>query len=100
MTRLEELENLITECCKASSIFYQGKRQAVKYLCGQGTIVFFESSRMIDLCEVNIPNYDAETDEPLIMQLIRESEIFDGCESHEYNGCHYCYTIMLKEGDQ
>ena len=36
MKRKEQLENIIRECCENSSIYYEGKNPAVKYLGGQG----------------------------------------------------------------
>ncbi len=96
MDRKTELENIIVNCCENSSIYYDGRFPAVKYLCGQGKVVFIEQSRMLDYVVEMIPNYDPQTDEPLLMDLLRNGDKVDGCESHEYQDCHYCYTFMLK----
>lgn len=96
MVRKKQLENLIKDCCKSSSIYYDGKYPAVKYLGGQGKIVFVEKSRMLDYCERTIPEYDKDTDDFLIQQLMSDSDIIRGCESHAYHDCHYTYTFMLK----
>ena len=42
MGRKERLEIIIKECCENSSIYYEGKHPAVKYLGGQGKIVYIE----------------------------------------------------------
>lgn len=96
MDRKEQLENIIRECCENSSIYYEGKYPAVKYLGGQGKIIYIEKSRMLDYCERIIPDYDKETDDILIQQLMCDSEVIRGCESHEYQDCHYTYSFMLK----
>ena len=96
MNRKEQLEKLILESCLNSSIYYEGRYQAVKYLCGLGKIVYIEKSRMLDYCEVSIPNYDKETDEIIVQELMANGENIRGCESHEYQGCHYTYSFMMK----
>ncbi|MBQ0041131.1 MAG: hypothetical protein KBS56_03795 [Clostridiales bacterium] len=96
MSRKHELENFIVNCCKSSSIYFNGEFQAVKYLCGQGKVVFIEQSRMLDYVEVLIPDYDAGIDEPLLMELLSDGIRIKGCESHEYQGCHYTYTFTLR----
>ena len=96
MSRKEQLENLIRECCENSSIYYEGQYQAVKYLGGQGKIVYIEKSRMLDYCERQIPDYDKETDDILIQELMSDGETIRGCESHEFQDCHYTYSFMLK----
>lgn len=97
MNRKQELENFILTCCKGSAIYLDGKFQAVKYLCGQGKVVFIEQSRMLDYVEMLIPDYNACIDEPLLMQLLFDGNRIKGCESHEYQGCHYIYTFTLRE---
>lgn len=96
MGRKERLEIIIKECCENSSIYYEGKHPAVKYLGGQGKIVYIERSRMLDYCEKQIPDYIKETDDILIQTLMSGSNVIRGCESHEFQGCHYTYTFMLK----
>ena len=96
MNRKEQLENLIRECCENSSIYYEGKYPTVKYLGGQGKIVFIEKSRMLDYYERLIPDYDKDTDDILIQQLMSDSTVIRGCESHAYQDCHYTYSFMLR----
>lgn len=98
MDRRIELENFIVNCCENSSIYYEGKYQSVKYLCGLGKIVFFEQSRMLDYVEEMIPNYDPQRDEPILMEIMLHGDRANGCESHEYQDHHYCYTFMLGHG--
>ncbi len=96
MNRKDQLENLIKECCENSSIYYEGKYPAVKYLGGQGKIAFIEKSRMLDYCEKSIPDYDKDTDDALIQELMSDGKSIRGCESHEHLGCHYTYSFMLR----
>ena len=96
MNRKEELEEFIKSCCLESAIYYDGRFQAIKYLCGMGMLVYVERSRMLDYCETNIPNYNGAVDEPLIQQLTTEGNTIRGCESHGYRDCHYTITFMLK----
>lgn len=95
--RASEVENFIVDCCKKSSIYYEGERHAVKYLCDMGIVVYIESSRMLDCCEVTIPNYNSEVDEPIIRSLMTDSSVLMGCESHSYRNYPYCLTFMLNE---
>lgn len=94
--RKDIIEQFFIECCKASAIYYEGQYQSVKYLCGLGKVVFVEQSRMLDYCEMLIPDYNTETDEAIIRSLMDNSAFLKGCESHEFNGCHYCLTFSLK----
>lgn len=94
MERKIELENFIVNCCEASAIYFNGEFQSVKYLCGLGKIVFVEQSRMLDYVEVLIPDYNPQVDEPILRELLKGERI-NGCESHEHQGCHYCYTYSL-----
>lgn len=96
MSRKEQLEAFIKQCCENSSIYYAGKHQAVKYLRGRGIIVYIEQSRMLDYCEFHIPDYAGESDDMLIEKLMSEGKEVRGCESHDYMDCHYTYSFMLK----
>ena len=96
MDRKKQLESIIRECCEKSAIIYEGKYPAVKYLGGQGKIVYIEKSRMLDYCERLIPEYDQVNDDMLIQELMNDGETIRGCESHEFFDCHYTYSFMLK----
>ena len=96
MERKEQLEKLIKNCCEESSIYYEGKYQAVKYIGGLGKIVYIERSRMLDVREIMIPDYNKETDDIIIQELMSDGKDIRGCESHAYMDCHYIYSFMLK----
>ena len=95
--RTEVIERFLIDCCKASSIYYDGKYQSIKYLCGTGKVLFVERSRMLDYCEESIPDYDRKRDESLIFRIIDDSERLKSCESHSHGDCHYCWTFSLKQ---
>lgn len=98
MERKKELEDLIIKCCESSSIYYAGKFPSVKYVCQKGTIVYVEESRMLDFCEIKIPQYDSATDDIIVEQIMKSSDAITGCESHKYDG-HYCFTLSLRLKD-
>lgn len=95
LKRRKIIEDFLIESCKKSAILYEHKYPSIKYLVGAGKIVYVEKSRMLDIVEVMIPDYEAERDEILISDIFYSSKALKCCESHDYNEYHYVYSIML-----
>ena len=68
---------------------------SIKCLVGTDKIVYVEKSRILDIVEVMIPNYEAKRDEMLIPDIFYSSKALKCCESRDYNEYHYVYSIML-----
>ena len=95
MDRKQVILDFIIKCCENSSVYYN-EQQAVKYLVGAGKIVFFDNTRMLDLREVMIPDYDKDVDEKLIEEMVfQDRDAIRGWESHDYRDHHYTYTLLL-----
>jgi len=90
--RKEQIKSIITNCCKNSAIIYNGYH-SIKLLEKTGTIIYIENSRMLDICEYLIPNYNILIDKPMIIELSNEGFI-KYCESHNFRE-EYCLSIML-----
>ena len=93
--RRKNIEDFLIENCKKSAILYERKYPSIKYLVGAGKIVYVEKSRMLDIVEVMIPDYEAERDEILMSDIFHSCTSLICCESHDYNEYHYVYSIML-----
>lgn len=92
LERKEKLKSIIANCCNNSAIIYNGCH-SIKLLEKTGTIIYIENSRMLDVCEYLIPDYNMLIDKPIIIELSNEGFI-KYCESHNYRD-EYCLSIML-----
>ena len=74
---------------------YEREERCVKLLDRIGKIVFIENSRMLDLVEIQIDNWDRISDFKLLEELEKDG-VLRMCESHGFNG-EYCWSIMIKQ---
>lgn len=98
--RRRTIEDFFVDCCRNSAIYYEHKYVCIKYLVGEGKVVYIEKSRMLDLVEAQLPAYEKGRDEEIVSDIFRSSDRLIFCESHDYNGCHYVYSIMLRDSQQ
>ncbi len=96
MDRFSELKEIILNSCKSSSIYYNKEWASIKFIPQEGKIFYIEKSRMLDIIEKYIPNYNLRVDENLIFKILDSDARFRYCESHKIED-KYCYTISLIE---
>lgn len=95
----KETIRIIEQCIARSAIYYENKGSnfwpAVKLFSNTGRVFFISKDRMLDPCYVQIPEWNARGDMPVLYEEINTNKHLNLliCESHEDQG-EYCYSIF------